>query len=129
MTSVYDPQDLPPHVDTTTKSSSTSIIVVVVVIASAAILSIIINRLLRRFRMLDASANDASNELASVVIEDNNDNGECTVCLSEFEPNEQLRFLPCSHVFHAECVDSWLLTSRTCPLCMSAVPDEDETLG
>ncbi|KAL3833544.1 hypothetical protein ACJIZ3_008280 [Penstemon smallii] len=33
-------------------------------------------------------------------------NNECTVCLSEFKPDDQLRFLPCCHVFHTEYMDS-----------------------
>ncbi|KAL3832819.1 hypothetical protein ACJIZ3_007555 [Penstemon smallii] len=124
MTSELNAQALPPH-GHTTRLSSSSIIVVVAIIALAIILSILINRILKHFHLLEA-ANEASNELVSITIEDNNPNvggtGECAVCLSEFEANEQLRFLPCSHVFHAECVDSWFLTSRTCPLCRSAIP-------
>lgn len=43
---------------------------------------------------------------------------ECAVCLSEFEDNETLRLLPkCDHVFHAECVDEWLGSHTTCPVC------------
>ncbi|XP_074299822.1 E3 ubiquitin-protein ligase ATL31-like [Silene latifolia] len=43
---------------------------------------------------------------------------ECAVCLSEFEEDETLRFLPkCDHVFHAECIDTWLQGHTTCPVC------------
>ncbi|MED6173970.1 hypothetical protein PIB30_064633 [Stylosanthes scabra] len=42
----------------------------------------------------------------------------CAVCISEFEDEETLRFIPkCSHVFHPTCIDAWLLSHSTCPLC------------
>lgn len=42
---------------------------------------------------------------------------QCTVCLSKFEPGEQVRRLPCMHVFHVDCIDDWIKRSRcTCPL-------------
>ncbi|XP_022988578.1 RING-H2 finger protein ATL13-like [Cucurbita maxima] len=50
---------------------------------------------------------------------------DCAVCLSEFEPEDNLRLLPrCSHAFHTQCIDTWLLSHSTCPLCRSSLlPD------
>ncbi|KAI5076996.1 hypothetical protein GOP47_0009061 [Adiantum capillus-veneris] len=43
---------------------------------------------------------------------------ECAVCLSEFESGEMLRLLPaCDHLFHKDCIDMWLFSHTTCPLC------------
>ncbi|KAJ4884395.1 RING-H2 finger protein ATL11 [Raphanus sativus] len=43
---------------------------------------------------------------------------ECPVCLNEFEDDETLRLIPkCCHVFHPGCVDAWLRSHATCPLC------------
>ncbi|PKU62453.1 E3 ubiquitin-protein ligase ATL6 [Dendrobium catenatum] len=43
---------------------------------------------------------------------------ECAICLNEFEDDETIRLLPeCDHVFHQECVDAWLETHVTCPVC------------
>ncbi|KAI8540844.1 hypothetical protein RHMOL_Rhmol08G0016400 [Rhododendron molle] len=42
----------------------------------------------------------------------------CAVCVSEFEDSERLRWLPkCDHVFHPECIDLWLASHSTCPIC------------
>lgn len=50
---------------------------------------------------------------------------DCAVCLSEFEAEDKLRLLPkCSHAFHMDCIDTWLLSHSTCPLCRaSLIPD------
>ncbi|EOA20927.1 hypothetical protein CARUB_v10001260mg [Capsella rubella] len=43
---------------------------------------------------------------------------ECAICLSEFEDVEMLRWMPpCSHTFHANCIDVWLSSRSTCPVC------------
>lgn len=42
----------------------------------------------------------------------------CAICLCEFIEEDKLRLLPvCSHAFHAHCIDTWLLSNSTCPLC------------
>lgn len=47
---------------------------------------------------------------------------DCSVCLSEFEENEDLRLLPkCNHAFHLPCIDTWLKSHATCPLCRASV--------
>ncbi|GFO50159.1 E3 ubiquitin-protein ligase rnf38 [Plakobranchus ocellatus] len=45
------------------------------------------------------------------------DQTSCVFCMCDFEDKQLLRILPCFHEFHAECVDEWLKTHRTCPLC------------
>ncbi|KAM6563740.1 hypothetical protein CsatB_023738 [Cannabis sativa] len=51
---------------------------------------------------------------------------ECRVCLSEFEDGEKIRKLKCDHVFHKECLDTWLQQfCATCPLCRTKVLPDD----
>jgi len=41
----------------------------------------------------------------------------CAVCFMEFEDGDKVRRLPCRHLFHKHCIDSWLLGSSTrCPV-------------
>lgn len=53
---------------------------------------------------------------------------ECAVCLNEFEDDETLRLIPkCDHVFHPECIDAWLQSHDTCPVCRADLkPQPDE---
>lgn len=52
---------------------------------------------------------------------------ECAVCLEEFEDGEKGRTLPkCGHHFHLDCVDMWLHSHSTCPLCRASVRPEEE---
>lgn len=47
---------------------------------------------------------------------------ECAVCLCEVAEGEEARLLPkCNHGFHVECIDMWLHSHTTCPLCRSPV--------
>ena len=48
---------------------------------------------------------------------DNMDGPHCSICLCEYEPNEKLCELPCGHLYHQECIDSWTSNHTKCPLC------------
>ncbi|XP_074364085.1 RING-H2 finger protein ATL54-like, partial [Apium graveolens] len=52
---------------------------------------------------------------------------DCSVCLTEFQDDETLRLLPkCNHAFHIPCIDTWLRSHTTCPLCRAGiVPNND----
>ncbi|GFO50160.1 E3 ubiquitin-protein ligase rnf13 [Plakobranchus ocellatus] len=45
------------------------------------------------------------------------DQTSCVFCICDFEDKQLLRILPCFHEFHAKCVDEWLKTQHTCPVC------------
>lgn len=33
---------------------------------------------------------------------------ECIICLEEYQEGEKIRTLPCKHLFHSTCIQSWL---------------------
>ncbi|KAJ8498989.1 hypothetical protein OPV22_009541 [Ensete ventricosum] len=42
----------------------------------------------------------------------------CVVCLGEFEEKERVKVIPrCGHVFHPSCIDAWLVSRGSCPIC------------
>ncbi|CAK8570058.1 unnamed protein product [Lathyrus sativus] len=53
----------------------------------------------------------------------------CCICLAKYENNDELRELPCSHLFHKDCVDKWLKINALCPLCKSEVGENPTGLG
>jgi len=58
-----------------------------------------------------------------------NEDTHCAVCLDLFERNQVVRVIPCGHEFHASCVDEWLITRRTCPLCKMNILDNRSLVG
>ncbi|CAH0383783.1 unnamed protein product [Bemisia tabaci] len=48
-------------------------------------------------------------------------NRECVICMMEFLIGDNVRYLPCMHIYHVKCVDDWLMRSFTCPSCMEPV--------
>ncbi|OQU76505.1 LOW QUALITY PROTEIN: hypothetical protein SORBI_3010G157100 [Sorghum bicolor] len=49
----------------------------------------------------------------------------CAVCLEDVRAGEMLP--ACRHVFHVDCVDVWLRSHRTCPLCRCELPRRKAT--
>ena len=45
------------------------------------------------------------------------DKKDCIICLCNFELNEKAIILPCTHIFHSECIKSWFQNQDTCPIC------------
>ncbi|CEH12386.1 Predicted E3 ubiquitin ligase [Ceraceosorus bombacis] len=43
---------------------------------------------------------------------------ECAICLDNFVDGDQVRVLPCGHIFHRSEIDDWLVRIRkVCPIC------------
>ncbi|PWZ39006.1 RING-H2 finger protein ATL3 [Zea mays] len=50
---------------------------------------------------------------------------DCAVCIAEVAAGEAARVLPrCGHAFHVGCVDAWLRSHSTCPLCRCPAVDD-----
>lgn len=45
----------------------------------------------------------------------------CVICLEDFGDGEWVRYLPCTHLFHRDCVTPWLLTKAVCPTCLTSI--------
>ncbi|XP_054792881.1 probable E3 ubiquitin-protein ligase RHC2A [Prosopis cineraria] len=48
----------------------------------------------------------------------------CSICLENFEDDEDASAMPCNHIYHRDCIVTWLKTNHTCPLCRFQMPVE-----
>jgi E3 ubiquitin-protein ligase BIG BROTHER-like protein len=42
---------------------------------------------------------------------------QCVICRMEFEVGEDVKLMPCKHIFHPGCLDQWLVINKACPIC------------
>lgn len=55
---------------------------------------------------------------------------ECAICLNELQDRETVRLLPiCNHLFHIDCIDAWLYSHATCPVCRSNLTAKSDETG
>jgi hypothetical protein len=73
------------------------------------------------------SASDPYGLAAPFDDDECDDNPMCSICLGEFGEGEDLRMLPCMHVFHVACIDQWLRLSHECPLCKRSVVEHSNS--
>ncbi|KAK9149338.1 hypothetical protein Scep_008095 [Stephania cephalantha] len=48
----------------------------------------------------------------------------CIVCMEDIKNDEEGKegkLMPCRHVYHANCISTWLSLHDTCPLCRSPI--------
>ena len=97
-------------------------------------------QLLRMFPVINRGLNDNEINNNSIVDkykskkddkkEDNNGktadktNEECAICMDPFKDNDEIRRLPCMHVFHKHEIDKWLKTKDSCPICRQSIKQQ-----
>lgn len=45
----------------------------------------------------------------------------CMVCLEEYADGDTVKTMPCLHFFHQACIDRWLGTDNSCPVCKTRI--------
>jgi E3 ubiquitin-protein ligase synoviolin len=45
----------------------------------------------------------------------------CIICREEMSGDNQVKKLPCDHIFHKNCLRSWFQRQQTCPTCRTQV--------
>ena len=53
---------------------------------------------------------------------------DCCICLCQFNHGDILRLMPtCYHAFHVHCIDPWLLSHSSCPICRHSLLFQHKT--
>jgi hypothetical protein len=55
-----------------------------------------------------------------------NEKKNCVICLNDFEQGQKATIIPCTHLFHTDCIRSWFETQNTCPICKYVINGEEE---
>lgn len=63
----------------------------------------------------DEVHNEEASKVENCVVEDERD--YCSICLCGYAEGEFAVRLPCSHVFHKDCISVWTINEIRCPLC------------
>ena len=45
----------------------------------------------------------------------------CTICMEQIKKGDTVVSLPCFHIFHGNCIYSWLKNNEDCPICRTSV--------
>jgi hypothetical protein len=68
-------------------------------------------------------------ELPETKIDDikklDNDKKNCVICMEDFKNGDTTTNLPCLHMFHTNCIQSWLKKQNTCPICKFKLTPEN----
>jgi hypothetical protein len=55
--------------------------------------------------------------------------GMCSICLGEFEAEDDISVPICGHAFHRQCLGRWLRSHSTCAVCRQDVAQASEALA
>lgn len=81
---------------------------------------------------MDEEADAASSTRNNELEDDEEEPGECVICLEPFELGDEVAWSgrqdDCKHVWHSECIRSWLRESNheECPSCRTILLPELE---
>jgi len=50
---------------------------------------------------------------------------QCSICMTDYEDNEDVIRLSCEHFFHPDCIKDWLSHHNACPICRTSLGNSD----
>ncbi|PYH73681.1 putative RING finger protein [Aspergillus vadensis CBS 113365] len=75
---------------------------------------------------INTNTNISNNQERDNDTEDTDTSGDnhrtCAICIDQFADDDDIRSLPCRHIFHTVCLDPWVTKKNAfCPLCKRAL--------
>jgi hypothetical protein len=57
------------------------------------------------------------NTLPTIPVDETHLNDQCIICMESYSLGQQMKLLPCKHMFHSNCIETYLKEFSTqCPL-------------
>ncbi len=79
-----------------------------------------LSRVRNAISMLDDDAQTIS--LSGLKMTPNDNTGDnCVICTETLSYVDRIFDIPCGHLFHARCLDEWLVIKSTCPICRTSI--------
>ncbi|RLN20356.1 hypothetical protein BBJ28_00013697 [Nothophytophthora sp. Chile5] len=72
-----------------------------------------------RYRKITANLNERFPNPTEEELQDTD--RTCIICREEMAP-ASCKKLPCSHIFHVDCLKMWVQRQQTCPTCRATIP-------
>eukprot|EP00053_Salpingoeca_punica_P016588 m.157250 g.157250 ORF g.157250 m.157250 type:complete len:219 (+) comp17002_c1_seq4:3001-3657(+) len=67
------------------------------------------------------ASNDVLQRLQHFEMKPEDEDKDCNICLDTFKENKNATSLPCGHMFHTPCIETWLAESAICPVCRAVI--------
>ncbi|PRQ59238.1 putative aminoacyltransferase, E1 ubiquitin-activating enzyme [Rosa chinensis] len=70
------------------------------------------------------AAKSAVESLPTIELDDSHvaEESHCAVCKEQFELGNEVREMPCKHIYHSDCILPWLAQRNSCPVCRQELP-------
>ncbi|KAM7270835.1 hypothetical protein ACFE04_030049 [Oxalis oulophora] len=72
---------------------------------------------------MEAANEEMIENLMRIPFNENSTERVYAICFVEFSLGEEVIYMHCSHIFHEECVVTWLRRDNSCPMCRSQILD------
>ena len=102
------------HSHDTSKNTPTFLMLIIIVACS---LSLNLLRLCTGDQSNGSTINSSPLLKKKDIIDRNLFNETCVICLENYEKEDKITTLECNHIFHHQCIVSWVENDNTCPLC------------
>merc|ERR1740138_1489586 len=84
---------------------------------------------LRSFRRYRRISTNMEARFADATDEEIESNEYCVICRDSLFEGSKAKKLACGHIFHIDCLRSWLVMQQVCPTCRAEIPPDGPNMG
>ncbi|KAL5826471.1 hypothetical protein ACOSQ4_018268 [Xanthoceras sorbifolium] len=87
-----------------------------------------VKTLIKRVRVEEAAAaagDGEKQESNKKLVSDDESQMNCSICMEQLWAVTYATAMPCSHVYHGDCIVQWLKQNHFCPLCRYEMPTDN----